>query len=324
MTVPEPIANHRPSPDESLTLAHILCPVDFSEVSAHALEQATVVAGWYHAKITVLYVSTPALPTVSESFGVSMPADRVEPAKIQRLQEAARAFAGPAIEAKREVDVIVDIGHPAQQILARASALGADMIVMGTHGASGFQHFVLGSVTEKVLRKASCPVLTMPPRAHAPAPLPFTRILCPIDFSNPSLSALEWTWSLARESQAAVTLLHVIEWPWEEPPAPHLEELPAHEAQKLAAFRRELETTSLAKLESLISLDPRARASAASLIRHGKAHREVLAAAAACQADLIVMGVHGRNVIDLSLFGSTTNHVVRAASCPVLTVRAKQ
>lgn len=307
-----------------MTLAHILCPVDFSEVSAHALEQATVVAGWYQAKITVLYVYTPALPPVSESFGVSMPTGSVEPATIQRLQDTARSFAGPAIEAKRQVDVIVDIGHPAQQILARASALGADMIVMGTHGTSGFQHFVLGSVTEKVLRKAGCPVLTVPPRAPVPAPLPFARILCPIDFSGPSRSALEWAWSLAQESQAAVTLLHVIEWPWEEPPPPHLEELPVREAQKLAEFRRELETTSLAELESLVPPDVRARRAATPLIRHGKAHREVLAAAAACQADLIVMGVHGRNVIDLSLFGSTTNQVVRAASCPVLTVRARQ
>jgi nucleotide-binding universal stress UspA family protein len=97
-------------------------------------------------------------------------------------------------------------------------------------------------------------VLTVPPRAHALSSLPFTRILCPIDFSNPSLSALEWTWSLAQESQAAVTLLHVIEWPWEEPPAPHLEELPAHEAQKLAEFRRERETTSRAA-ESLVPLN---------------------------------------------------------------------
>ena len=307
-----------------MTLAHILCPVDFSEVSAHALEQATVVAGRYHAKITVLYVYTPALPAVSESFGASMPADRVDSAAIQQLQETARSFAGPAIEAKGQVDVIVDVGHPAQQILARAAALGADMIVMGTHGASGFQHLMLGSVTEKVLRKASRPVLTVPPRAHVPASLPFRRILCPIDYSNSSRSALEWTWSLAKESQAAVTLLHVIEWPWEEPPAPHLEELPRREAQKLAEFRRELETTSLAELESLVPLDARARRPAACLVRHGKAHREVLAAAAACQADLIVMGVHGRNVIDLSFFGSTTNQVVRAASCPVLTVRARQ
>lgn len=307
-----------------MTLAHILCPVDFSEVSAHALGQAIVLAGWYHAKITVLHICAPALPAVSESYGVSMPADVMEPAKIQRLQEAARSFAGPAIDAKRQVEVIVDVGHPAQQILARASALGPDMIVMGTHGASGVQRFMLGSVTEKVLRKSNWPVLTVPPRAHAPAPLPFTSILCPVDFSDSSLSALEWTWSLAQESQAAVTLLHVIEWPWEEPPAPHLEELPAGEARKLAQFRRELETRSLAILESLVPLNVRARRPAASLIRHGKAHREVLAAAAACRADLIVMGVHGRNVIDLSLFGSTTNHVVRAASCPVLTVRARQ
>jgi nucleotide-binding universal stress UspA family protein len=307
-----------------MTLTHILCPVDFSEVSAHALDHARVVAGRYHARITLLYVHAPALPAVSESVGVSMPAGRVEAATIEGLREAARSFAGPAVEGMQQVAVIVDGGHPAPQILARAAALGADLIVMGTHGASGFQHFMLGSVTEKVLRKASCPVLTVPPRAHAPAAPPFTSILCPIDFSNPSLSALEWTWSLAQESQAAVTLLHVIEWPWEEPPAPHFEELPAREGQKLAEFRRELETTSLARLESLVPRHERDRRPAASVVRHGKAHREVLAAAAACQADLIVMGVHGRNVVDLSLFGSTTNQVVRAASCPVLTVRASQ
>jgi nucleotide-binding universal stress UspA family protein len=306
-----------------VTLAHILCPIDFSEVSAHALEQATVVAGWYHAKITVLNVYAPALPTLSETYGVSMPADDNEPAEIQRLQEAARSFARPAIEAQRQVDVIVDRGHPARQILTRASELGTDMIVMGTHGISGFQHLVLGSVTEKVLRTASCPVLTVPPRAHTPSSLPFARILCSIDFSNPSLAALEWTWSLAQESRAAVTLLHVIEWPWEEPPAPHLDELPPLEARKLADFRRVLETTSRAKLESLVPLNVGDRVQSTSLIRHGRAHREVLAEAAACQADLIVMGVHGRNVIDLSLFGSTTNRVVRAAPCPVLTVRAR-
>ena len=85
-----------------MTLAHILCPVDLSEVSAHALEQATVVAGCYHAKITVLYVYTPALPAVSESFGVSMPADTVEPAKVQQLQETARSFAGSATKRQPE------------------------------------------------------------------------------------------------------------------------------------------------------------------------------------------------------------------------------
>ena len=76
-------------------------------------------------------------------------------------------------------------------ILDRAASLPADLIVMGTHGAGGFQHLVLGSVTEKVLRQAACPVLTVPPRAQATSRLPFSRLLCAVDFSDVSLAALD-------------------------------------------------------------------------------------------------------------------------------------
>jgi nucleotide-binding universal stress UspA family protein len=193
---------------------------------------------------------------------------------------------------------------------------------MGTHGASGFERLVLGSVAEKVLRRAGCPVLTVPPRMRSAGAMPFQRILCPIDFSDSSLAGLEWAWSLAQESGALVSLLHVIEWPWEEPPAPVFEELPADEARQLLAFRRALEDSSRLRLEALVPNDLRDRFSPPALITHGKAHREVLAAAEG-HADLIVMGVHGRNVVDLALFGSTTNQVVRRASCPVLTVRTR-
>jgi nucleotide-binding universal stress UspA family protein len=306
-----------------LKLAHILCPTDFSEASTHALEQATVLAGWYRAKITVLCVHTPALLTVPIPFGTGRPAGGEHSAEIKRLQGITASFAAPALKAGLGVETRVEMGLPATQIVADASALGADMIVMGTHGTSGFQHLVLGSVTEKVLRRAECPVLTVPPRTHSTSRLPLTHILCPIDFSDSSFSALAWAWSLARESRATVSLLHVIEWPWEEPPPPHLEELPAKEAGMLADFRRLLETTSLARLESLVPENVHDECSWAGLIRHGKPYREVLAVATACGADLIVMGVHGRNVVDLALFGSTTNQVVRSATCPVLTVRAR-
>jgi nucleotide-binding universal stress UspA family protein len=242
-------------------------------------------------------------------------------AEIARLRDHAATFATPATEAGLDVDLKVDTGLPAVQIVTDAAALGVDMIVMGTHGTTGFAHLMLGSVTEKVLRTATCPVLTVPPRAHSTARLPLAQILCAIDFSHSSLSALAWAWSLAQESRAAVSLLHVIEWPWEEPPPPHFEEIAANEARKLADFRRLLETTSLARLESLVPENVRNECASTCLVRHGKAHREVLAAAAS-GADLIVMGVHGRNVLDLALFGSTTNQIVRAATCPVLTVRA--
>ena len=155
---------------------------------------------------------------------------------------------------------------------------------------------------------------------HAAAALPFRRILCPIDFSDSSLSALEWAWSLAQESGASVTLLHVIEWPWDEPPAPPFEKLPGHEARQLVEYRKAAEASARHQLQALVPDNLRDRCPAEPLVRHGKAHREVLAAAEG-HADLIVMGVHGRHVVDLALFGSTTNQVVRRASCPVLTVR---
>jgi universal stress protein A len=156
---------------------------------------------------------------------------------------------------------------------------------------------------------------------HGGAALPFRRILCPVDFSDSSLAALEWTWSLAEESGATVSLLHVIEWPWNEPPGPPFGALPGREARQLADFRKAVEASSRQHLQSLVPDNLRDRCPSEPLVRHGKAHREVLAAAEG-HADLIVMGVHGRNVVDLALFGSTTNQVVRGASCPVLTVRA--
>ena len=119
---------------------------------------------------------------------------------------------------------------------------------------------------------------------------------------------------------AALTILHVIEWPWQEPPAPAAHDLPPAQAAALTEFRRYLETSALMRLETLIAgaaLDP----PPIPQIVHGKPYVEILRVAAQDRADLIVMGVHGRNVLDMTLFGSTTNQVVRQATCPVLTLR---
>ena len=89
----------------------------------------------------------------------------------------------------------------------------ADLLVIGTHGRSGFERLVLGSVTEKVLRKASCPVLTVPkrlPDAVPVGPVLFKRILCPVDFSESSLHALSYAVSMAQEADGQLTVLHVV------------------------------------------------------------------------------------------------------------------
>lgn len=298
-------------------IRHILCPIDFSDASAHVVDQAVALAGWYKARILAQHVYRPLvipIPTVPavENGGLT---------QIEQMQANTSECFHQAVAAGIDVDVAVDIGEPAREILDRAAKLPADMIVIGTHGSGGFEHLVLGSVAEKVIRKAACPVLTVPPRARATSVLPFRRVLCAVDFSEPSIEGLAYACSLARESGATLTLLHVIEWPWVEPPAPPFEDLPHEQAAALKEFRRYLETSATGRLETIVPADLRTRCNPQPAVRHGKPYVEILRAAEEIKADLIVVGIHGRNVAGMALFGSTTNQVVRRATCPVLTLK---
>jgi nucleotide-binding universal stress UspA family protein len=296
----------------------VLCPIDFSESSAHALELAAAVARACNSRLIVLHANVPLFVPVP---GLPSPPDRVPEYERERVLNQAALFVESSIGSANRAHVSVVVSHPTAAILDSAATLPADLIVMGTHGLSGFEHLMLGSVTEKVLRRATCPVLTVPPRAQATSRFPFTRILCAVDFSEWSAAAVDLASSLARESGAALDLLHVIEWPWHEPPAPMLEGLPAEQVAALNEFRRYLVNSATHRLESLVSGAVRNRCAVTAQVGHGKAYVEVLRAAADHRTDLIVLGVHGRNPLDVALFGSTTNQVVRRAACPVLTLR---
>ena len=293
----------------------ILCPVDFSDVSQHAADHAVLMARWYTAKITALHVSNP-IPIVlpSSDFSVvgygSVPAPTdEETAEIRKSVDACFSAATPI-----DVDVLIDSGRPAHRIVERAASLPADLIVIGTHGTGGFERLVLGSVTEKVLRKASCPVMTVPPHAQTTSQLPFKRLLCPVDFSDSSLAALEFAFSVAQEGDAELTILHVFEWLADGAPL-------ASRHFTVPEYRREVENEYGGKLQALVPESVRTWCRPTTRMSHGKAYREILAAATQDGADLIVMGTHGGNALDAMLFGSTTNQVVRRATCPVLTLR---
>lgn len=302
-----------------LDIKRILCPVDFSDASKHALTQAALVATWFDARLTLLHV---VAPVFVPARGISMAGYRGEPVaeagELRRLRDEIGSWSDETTGGQLSPDVEVDAGPPARMILERASSLPADLIVLGTHGTSGFERLVLGSVTEKLLRKAACPVLTVPPRAAVAAALPFKRVLCAIDFSDASLAALEAAWPLAKESDAELTLLHVVESALAPP-------VPASLVGALAldpeAYLRALEQDASKRLAALVPQTAKEWCSPKVAVRAGKAWTEILREAEADHADLIILGVHGHFALDHLTFGSTTNQVVRRAVCPVLTVQ---
>lgn len=289
----------------------ILCPVDLSDVSRHAIAHAEQLARWYKASITALHVCN---PIVIPPTDVSLIGAYTHPVLSDHDIEAVRRQVTRWFPDRKEiqVDAIVQSGEIWKRIVDSATALPADLIVIGTHGSGGFQHLMLGSVAEKVLRRAPCPVLTVPPFAQTTSKMPFERILCPIDFSAPSLEAFEFARSLAVEGHATVRIVHIVE---------SADEPLRARPMLTSEYRHGLERDACAKMTTLLkeATDDRSRLS--TLVGYGKPYEEILRIASDEHCDLIVMGVHGRNALDISLFGSTANQVVRRATCPVLTVR---
>jgi nucleotide-binding universal stress UspA family protein len=292
----------------------ILCPVDFSETSTRALAHATALARWYGARLTALHVVSTFDPMpIHGDFGE--PVSFITPmSRDEVLADMRRTLNLDA--ASPPVTPIAEAGDPRSVIVDQAVTVQADLIVLGTRGRRGLSRLLLGSVAEAVVRDAPCPVLTVPPKASSDAAdaVTFKSILCPVDFSPSALQALELALDLARQADGRVTLLHAVEWLAEEQPR-------ALTHFDVPEYRSHIASEARERLRTLVADESRTWVDIGDTVVFGRAHREILRAAAAKPADLIVMGAQGRGGVDLALFGSTTHQVVRGATCPVLTVR---
>jgi len=125
-----------------MNITRILCPTDFSEASAHAIDLAVVLAAAYRARIAAVHVALPAVVPfeIGTPSGVSL-----DGAEIDALVAKTTALFSTASRTGIDLDVFVDRGFPADRILHRAASLPADVVVMGTHGSRGFERLVLGS-----------------------------------------------------------------------------------------------------------------------------------------------------------------------------------
>jgi nucleotide-binding universal stress UspA family protein len=147
-----------------MRLEQLLVPTDFSTDAAKALEQAVFFAKAFQARVHLLHAFS--LPdALSDTW--RYPLELIETAR-REAEERLEDLRKKTAESLPDVTAEVRDGRPAEVILARASELPADMIVMGTRGTTGLDYFVLGSVAERTLRKAECPVLVAGSRAAPP------------------------------------------------------------------------------------------------------------------------------------------------------------
>jgi nucleotide-binding universal stress UspA family protein len=297
-------------------IRRILCPLDFSRFSRHALKQAVALAREFGAEISALHVFTiaPVMEVVPPAGRTAIDPHYLSATTRQELTTELREFTYEVDAGGVVIHAEVAEGDQVDTIIRRAEAWPADLIVMGTHGRTGLERLVLGSVAEKVLRRAPCPVLTIPRRVLTPTrALTLGRLLCAVDFSEASLHALRYAAALAAPAGPGLCVLNVVELFGATRDLASLE---------IPDFRVELVRAARARLEAAVPADVRAACPVADVVTTGRPWEEIVRVAAEQDCDAIVLGVRQRAAAGLLLFGSTAQHVVRDAACPVLTIRA--
>jgi nucleotide-binding universal stress UspA family protein len=140
----------------------IIVPIDFSEHSSRALDMAIDLAKVSRGAVHIVH-SYPINPMLLSPYGVAVPPD-LETGFREATDRQLREWAARASKAGLEVEIFTSVDAPSEAISRHAEEIQADLIVMGTRGLTGLKHVVLGSVAERTIRHAPCPVLTL--KAH--------------------------------------------------------------------------------------------------------------------------------------------------------------
>jgi nucleotide-binding universal stress UspA family protein len=283
----------------------ILVPTDGSDPAGAAARHARLLATELDAAVHVLSV-------VSDVGGRENPRTVAEGAAA----DAASLIGGEdtsAVGTAIEATTAVREGEPAETILTHADEIGADLIVMGTHGRTGVDRVVSGSVTEHVTRHSEVPVFTV--RGDEPVPTRYERLLLPTDGSSCAETAVDQAARLATAFGATVEVVSVVDV-----------NTVASQSELVNARQvvGEIETQSETAVERVADRLREAGVTTETVVLQGTPATTVADRAEETGADLIVMGTHGRTGIGRFLLGSTTERLIRHAPTPVLSVRAAE
>lgn len=272
----------------------IFCPIDFSDYTDITVRYGVAFATKYGAKLILFH----AVPDIRNIVGFP---ERIPPVSDDLGNDATarlNTLASREIPSNIERDCIAQIGVPAKAILKASEENGADLVVMGTHGRSGYDKFLLGSVTYKVLHKSMIPVLVVRKWTRTiigpdeKTPIAIKRILCPVDLGPASQKISDAAQTIAHTCESELYLMHVGS---KEQDAPVLRE-------QLNSYVGPETTTHI-------------------LVETGHPAERITETTDALGINLIVMGHHTRLPLEHWFLGSTATRVIADASCPVLVFR---
>ena len=301
-----------------IRIDHILCPVDRSEISRLALDHARVLASWYDASLSVMEVVWPGMPPIAIPTLAAAEAGwpLLAPEERAEYQKTLELFCGPAPDNVIEQIEVVE-GPIVDVIQKRAVKEAAQLIVMGTHGRGGFQRAVLGSTTEKVMRKAACPVLSCRRiwrRARIDRRCPTRRFSVRLISrrSRRARSRMRCRWR-RRPQQRWCSRTFSNGPVRSRPPA----------IQVSRQVRSPSRCDAPPKSGSITAFRTR-HARGVKPARSSRQESRTWKSSSSRPASMptpIVVGVHSRPAVVAPFFGSTAHQVVRHATCPVLVVR---
>lgn len=287
----------------------ILVPTDFSEHAEAALDRAIALASASQGVVHLLHAYEIPLGTIPP-YGVAIPESvllGVRDAAARRLEQAGARAEAAGVRCEQHLMQ----SSPASAISESARTLGADLVVMGTRGNTGLKHVLLGSVAERTVRTAPCPVLTL--KVGDGGDAAWRRILVPVDFSHPSGTAIELAIELAREQQGEVQLLHAYELP--------VSVTMAYGVAIPPALWEGVQQAGAQRLSEVADKVEKAGVRVTMAQRTAPAADAIVEVAATDRSDIIVMATRGLTGLKHVLLGSVAERVLRTAPCPVLTLR---
>jgi nucleotide-binding universal stress UspA family protein len=289
-----------------MTRPSVLCPLDFSESARTSLQYAAAIAAHFRSRLTLLAVNDPLLNEAAEL--AAGPAHLVDDT-VREMERFFRETFEQNPEGLTDVRLEVGAGKPAPEILRISREQGADLIVMGSHGATGFRKLFFGSTTERVLRETGVPVLVTPggnaPRTRDEVRKTIRRILAPVDLSAATAGQLSIVAAIAQALDVPLVVLHVIE-----PVRSMVSSQPR--VPKIEAERRYRAERGLEQ-----AIQPLPTEHAEGLVVYGEPAEEIAKVAQDRDTGLIVMGLHSSPVLGPRM-GSVTYRVLCLAHRLVL------